>query len=453
MLLGLFARAAERPNFLLILADDLTWSDLAFAGNPDVRTPHLDHLREESLWLKSMFTPATTCSPTRNALYTGLFPIRSGAYPNHAWVEDGTRSLFTHLKEAGYRVALQNKEHVGPKPSYPYQHMDGADDLTETRSFLSKDPEQPWLLVYASNDPHSPWNRGPQYDPEKIKIPPYLHDNPQTRRQRAKYYGEVSQLDQQVGNLMKLLEETDQADHTVVIFLSEQGSSFPYGGKWLLYDNGIRSTTLVRWPGVVKPGSTSSALLQYTDVTPTLLSIAGIDPSHLTVGRPLADGSDGFDGKDFTAVLKGDDQPIHSYIFAQHTTLGIYGAKEPYPMRAVRDARFKYIRNLAPENTYEIGGIHHSQPLQSWIKDAKKNPDLKRKVDFLYHRPAEELYDLENDPLEEHNLAGQPEFADTQKSLSTALDAWMKRQGDRGMATEKDARQHQDERFRKGNKK
>ncbi|GAA5480953.1 sulfatase family protein [Haloferula sargassicola] len=449
LLLALGVRAAERPNFLLMVADDLTWSDLGFAGNTDVRTPHLDSLRKEGMWLTRMFTPATTCSPTRNALYTGLFPIRSGAYPNHAWVENGTRSVFTHLKEAGYRVALQNKEHVGPKASYPYEHIEGADDLTQTRAFVDRNADQPWFLVFASNDPHSPWTRGPKYDPARIKVPPYLHDNAQTRKQLARYYGEVSKLDQQVGDLLKLLDETQQADNTVVIFVSEQGSSFPYGGKWLLYDNGIRATTLVRWPGRVAPGSSSDVLLQYTDITPTVLSIAGIDPASISPGRPDSAEKLGFDGKDFTSILCGGNDPLHDFIYAQHTTVGIFGFSEPYPMRAVRDRRFKYIRNLVPENTYEINGIHRSQPLKSWKKDAANDPELQKKIDFLYHRPGEELYDLESDPLEQHNLAGDPEFATRKAKLSEALDAWMKQQGDRGMATEKEARHHQDSRFRK----
>ncbi len=123
---------ATRPNFLLIIADDLCRRDLGYEGNTEVKTPNLDELCTESMHLRRMFNPATTCSPTRHALYTGLYPIRSGAFPNHTRVYDGTKSLFTHLKEAGYRVALQNKQHVGPPASFPYEHIEGADDLTDT---------------------------------------------------------------------------------------------------------------------------------------------------------------------------------------------------------------------------------------------------------------------------------------------------------------------------------
>ncbi|MCA9242123.1 MAG: sulfatase, partial [Planctomycetales bacterium] len=332
------AAAGEQPNFLLIVADDLTWRDLGYEGNQEVHTPNLDRLCQESMHLSGMFTPATTCSPSRHALYTGLFPIRSGAYPNHTRVYDGTKSMFTLLKEAGYRVALQNKTHVGPPASFPFERIQGADDLTATEVFLRRDDAQPWLLVYASNDPHGPWTRGPKkrFDPAKLTVPSYLHDNQVTRNQLAAYYAEVSKLDNQVGALLKLLDDCGASDNTLVMFVSEQGSSFPYGGKWSVYDNGIRASTLVRWPGKVEPGSSSAALLQYVDVAPTFLEAAGVDPTQVDVHCPDARGASGFDGRSFLKVLTGQEQAFRDYVFAQHTNVGIHGFREPYPMRAVR---------------------------------------------------------------------------------------------------------------------
>ncbi len=431
-------RAAERPNFLLIIADDLCWRDLGYEGNKEVHTPNLDRLRKESMQLRGMFTPAPTCSPTRHALYTGLYSMRSGAYPNHTRVYDGTKSVFTHLKAAGYRVALQNKEHVGPAPSFPYEHIKGADDLTPSKEFINRDKAQPWLLVFASNDPHGPWTRGPKdlYDPKKLTVPPYLHDNETTRKLLADYYAEITKLDEQVGGLLKLLEETKQEKDTLVMFISEQGSSFPYGGKWSLYDNGIRISTLVRWPGKVKPGSHSEALMQYVDVTPTFLAAAGIDPQKVDVGCPDVNGKKGFDGQSFLEVLQGKTDKLRDYVFAQHTTVGINGYKEPYPIRAVRDTRYKYIRNLAPENTYSIGGIHKGQPIESWQADATGNPQLTARVDWLFHRPAEELYDLQTDEYEFKNRADDPKLAAIKQRLAKELDGWIQQQGDRGMATE-----------------
>jgi N-sulfoglucosamine sulfohydrolase len=432
------AHAADRPNFLLMIADDMTWSDLGYEGNREVHTPNLDQLCRESLHLRGMYAPATTCSPVRHALYTGLYPVRSGAFPNHTRVYDGTKSVFTLLKDAGYRVALQNKSHVGPPASFPYEAIRGADDLTATEAFIRRDKDQPWLLAYCSNDPHGPWTRGPRdrYDPAKVTVPPYLHDNGTTRGLLAAYYAEITQFDTQVGNLLKLLDDAGQADNTLVMFVSEQGSSFPYGGKWSVYDNGIRVSTLVRWPGKVKPGTQSDALVQYVDVVPTFLAAAGLDPSTVDVGCPDAHGKTGFDGRSFLDVLTGKADSFREYVFAQHTTVGIIGFQEPYPMRAVRDARYKLILNLAPENTYTIGGIHKGQPIESWQEDAKSDPALAARVQWLFRRPAEELYDLETDPHEMKNLADDPNCGAIKTRLRRQLDEWMTQQGDRGLETE-----------------
>ena len=434
---------ATQPNFLIIMADDLCWRDLGYEGNTDVKTPYLDQLRLESIHLMAMFTPASMCSPCRHALYTGLNPVRSGAYPNHTRVYEGTKSIFTHLKERGYRVALQNKGHIGPQSSFPYEYIQGADDLSQTKQFVERKSDQPWLLVFASNDPHGPYTRGPSYDPATISVPPYLHDNATTRSILAKYYGEISQLDQQVGALLKVVHESGQDDDTVVLFLSEQGSGLPYGGKWSLYDNGIRVSGLVRWPGKIRPGSETEALMQYVDVAPTLLDAAGIDPETIDPNCPDAFGNRGFDGKSFLKVLLGEEEELNSYIFAEHTTVGINGYLEPYPIRAVRDKRYKFIRNLASKNTYSIGGIHKGEPFTSWKADAANNPILAQRVQWLSHRPTEELYDLQTDPLETRNLAKDPAFSKIKSRLASELNRWMKQQGDHGLATEELAKTRQ----------
>ena len=435
------ATAAEpaRPNFLLIIADDLNGSDLGCMGSPDVKSPPIDRLASEGINLRRMFTPAPTCSPLRHALYTGLFPVRSGAYPNHTMAYDGTRSIFGHLRDRGYRVGLQNKSHVAPAASFPYEVIStNADDVAAFRRFITRDATQPWLAVFASNDPHSPWDRGPRdlYDPARITVPPYLHDNAVTRRNLAAYFAEISALDRQVGDCLAALDASGQRENTVVVFLSEQGSSFPYGGKWSLYDTGIRGAAFVRWPGRIRAGSASDALLQYVDVVPTLLEIAGVDPRTIDTGCPDADGKRGFDGKSFLTVLLGSAVRLRDVVFAQHTTVGINGYQEPYPIRSARDARYKYIRNLAPENTYTISGIHRGEIIESWQADARGNPSLAARVAWLFKRPAEELYDLEVDPLESRNLAGDPALATVKTRLGSALDAWMRQQGDKGMETE-----------------
>jgi len=440
------APAAARPNLLILIADDLNLHDLGCMGNPDVKSPNIDRLSREGMTLRGMYTPAPTCSPCRHALYTGLFPIRSGAYPNHTRAYDGTASIFTHLKALGYRVGLQGKTHVGPPATFPWEYIHANPDNAEAfAAFITRNKSQPWLAVLASHDPHSPWTRGPKdlYKPETLKIPPYLHDNALTRKNLADYYAEITQLDTQVGACLKAVEESGQAGSTLVLFLSEQGSSFPYGGKWSLYDNGIRVASFARWPGRIKPGSASDALMQYVDVPPAFLEAAGADPTKIDTGCPDANGNRGFDGRSFLPVLLGKADKLRDYVFAQHTTVGIIGYKEPYPMRSVCDGRYKLVRNLAPDNTYWIAGIHGTGIFKSWEQDAASDPRLAERVKWLSHRPAEELYDLQADPYDMKDLAADPKFADIKARLARELNAWMAQQGDKGMETELKAKSRQ----------
>lgn len=448
------AASLDRPNFLLIVADDLNWRDLGCTGNPDVKTPNIDRLAGESMALRGMFTPAPTCSPCRHALYTGLFSVRSGAYPNHTMVKTGTKSIFTHLKEMGYRVGLQAKTHVNPRESFPFEYISkDADDAEAFAGFIGRDPSQAWLAVFASHDPHGPWNRGPKnlYDPSKLILPPWMHDNQETRDAVAAYYGEVSQLDAQVGACLKAVADTGQRNDTLVMFLSEQGSSFPYGGKWSLYDTGMRIAAFVRWPGKVKPGSTSDALMQYVDVPPTFIDAAGGNPSQIDTGCSTPNGDRTFDGRSFLNVLLGKSDKLRDHVFSQHTTVGINGYRQPYPIRAVRDVRYKYIRNLTPKNEYWITGIHGNKILKSWQRDAVDNEKLAGRVDWLFHRPAEELYDMEQDPFEMSNLAENPRFEGIKARLSRELNQWMTQQGDRGLETELKAMSRQPRALKRAN--
>ncbi len=440
------ARAAERParearpNFLIVIADDLNWRDLGVTGNREVQTPRIDAFAREGLHLRGMFTPSPTCSPARHALYTGLFPVRSGAYPNHTMVDPTTRSVFTHLNALGYRTALLGKQHVHPPQSFPFENIgDDADDAAALARFVARDPAQPWLAVVASTDPHTPWTRGPKdlYDPAKLTLPPWLHDNRETRAALAAYYAEITQFDRQVGAVLDVLERTGQAGNTLVLLLTEQGSQMPGGGKWTLFDNGIRVSAFARWPGKIAPGTASDALMQYVDVPPTFLAAAGVDPRAIDTGcADPGGGGNGFDGRSFLDVLLGRTNRHRDHVFAQDTAVGVTGNRNPFPKRAVRDDRYKLIRNLAPENEWWILGIHGGEIFKSWVRDAAGNPALAERVRGLSHRPAVELYDLREDPLETRNLAGDPAYAAIGRRLGSELDAWMKQQGDRGLATE-----------------
>ena len=436
-----------KPNILIILADDLHWRDLGTTGNPDVYSPNIDQLARDGMRLNGFFASSAVCSPLRHALYTGLYPVRSGAYPNHTMVDPETRSVFHHLKDLGYRVGLLGKTHISPAVAFPFENISSRTaEIDEAAAFFNRDEQQPWFMVFASNEPHAPWRSGPRerYDANKLTLPSWLHDNQVTRNALADYYAEISALDEQVGRLLQFIEAAGQASRTMVWFFSEQGSQLPYGGKWSLYDNGIRVAGFVRWPGHIPSDSSTNAMLQYIDVVPTLVEIAGGNPQESDTGRAGApDGKRGFDGRSFLPVLKGDRSVHRQYVFAQHTTVGVFGYREPYPSRAVRDERYKLIRNLASENEFWINGIHDHAVYKSWQEDAANDPRLARRVEFLSHRPAVELYDLKNDPFEQHNLVGQTEYRKIESRFGKELDSWMQQQGDLGLETELKAKSRQ----------
>ena len=441
------SRRARRPNLLLFLADDMTYHDLGCYGNAEVHTPNLDRLAEEGMRFERAFNSSPMCAPTRMSLYTGLHPVRNGAYPNHSRVHPQVQSLPHYLKALGYQTALLGKRHEAPAENFPFtylggRHHDGGDgidlDLVKSRAFIEENADTPWCLVVSSNQPHTPWNRGQSgaYAPDALTLPPYLVDTPETREALARYYAEVRYLDGQVGRVLQDLAETGQEENTLVLFLSEHGSNFPHC-KWTCYDTGVRSAALVRWPGRVSADRTSAAMIQYVDVLPTLLDVVG--------GAP---GGYDFDGKSFLPILTGERDGHHDYAFSLQTSKGIYNGPAAYGIRTVRSRRYRLIWNLNGENEFQNLVTRGFAPYQSWERKAVAgDPFAQKRVRWYRKRPAFELYDLQHDPYELDNQAEVPAYRPVRNRLKAELDRWMAQQGDRGTATERAALQRQSERW------
>lgn len=424
------AASAAPPNVVIVIADDMAWNDCGAYGSKQVRTPNIDRLAKQGMTFTQAFTATAMCSPTRQQLFTGIFPVRNGAYPNHSRVKAGTKSIVHHLKALGYRVGLVGKRHFGPRQSFPFAK--GSEE------FVTANRKQPFCLVVASKHPHSPWNAGPgDYDPRKLEIPPQLVDNAETRKSLAAYFSEITAFDSEVGRWMQVVSKAGLDKDTVFVVTTEQGPQFP-GGKWTCYDYGLHVGLIIRWPGRVKPGSKSDALVQYVDILPTLIEAAGGKPGSIDTARPGApDGGRGFDGRSFLSVLEGKAKSHNKYVYGVHTTKGIIAGK-PYPIRSVRDRRYRYIRNLMSKETFQnvVTERDANGYWNAWVRDAKTNANAARLVKRYRQRPAEELYDLQNDPQELNNLAADPKQAARIKQMRAKLDAWMKQQGDAGIKTE-----------------
>lgn len=439
-------RAAKQPNILLIVADDLTFRDIEPYGSSQVRTPNLARLAREGMCLDNMFTSSAMCNPSRQQLYTGMYPVRNGAYPNHSQVYPGTKSVAHHLQSLGYATALLGKRHYGPDASFPFEYLGGRDhdggegqdiDLQLAGRFMQRSGDKPYFLVVTSNQPHGPLNRGNQaaYPASKIQVPPGLVDTKETRRELANYYAEVSYLDSLVGVCLNLVEQSGEKDNTLVLFTSEQGSGLPFA-KWTCYDSGLKTAFIARWPGHIKAGSRSAAMAQYVDVVPTLIELAGGDPASFKTGRKDARGQAGFDGQSFKKVLLGQSGQLRSYVFGVHTTRGIIKGSEAYPIRSARSGKYLYIHNLnhgQPFSNVVTNGALYA----SWLKTGNSR-DQARALWYV-QRSEEELYDVEQDPYQLVNLAGKPALQPVQQELKKQLAAWMQQQGDLGLETEMQA--------------
>ena len=434
----------DRPNIVMCIADDQGWHDAGCYGNPDVKTPNIDRLAAEGMRFDRAFTATAMCAPTRQQLYSGVFPVRNGAYPNHSRVHAGTKSVVHHLTALGYRVGLAGKTHFGPRESFPFERVSPKD----VGGFITRDKHQPFCLVYTSHSPHLPWSAGDSkaYDPASLKLTPDRIDTPQLRASLCKYYAEITSFDGEVGAVMAAVKSAGVDADTMFICTSEQGPPFLHG-KWTCYDGGLRVGFVVRWPRRVKAGSVAKAMVQYVDVTPTLVEAAGGDPTKIDTGRRGApDGGTGFDGRSFLGVLEGKADTHNEYVYGVHTTRGIINGSECYPIRSIRSETHKYIRNLNHQTPFRNilqRATSADDYWVSWVGKAKTDPAAAKLVGLYINRPAEELYDLAKDPYELNNIAADPARAKIKADLSKRLDVWMAQQGDKGNATEMQAKTRQ----------
>lgn len=432
------AADAERPNVLIIMADDCTYNDLPVYGGQNAKTPHIDRLASEGLVFNRAFLAEAMCQPCRAELYSGLYPMTNGCAWNHSASHADIDSMPDYLGSAGYRVGIAGKVHVQPKQAFPFEMVQGFDkscvrsptnehDLGAVREFIGRD-SQPFCLVVALVEPHVPWVMGDasQYPPGKLKLPPNIADTDTTRDAFSRYLAEITYMDSQVGELLTALDESGKDRETLVLFTSEQGSQFP-GNKWTNYNTGVHTALIARWPGIVPAGKRTEALVQYADVLPTLTDFAGIR----FIRNP-------FDGSSFSGVLLGKQPQHRNYVFGVHNNIP---EGPSYPIRSITDGRYHLVKNLSPENLYiekHLMGIRGDGKLnnrywQSWVFDSFQNEKALRLIQRYQRRPAVELYDLQDDPYEMTNLAERSEMSDKRAQLSEELDRWLNAQADPGV--------------------
>jgi len=426
--------AAKGPNFMFIIADDCTYRDIGCYGG-QAHTPNIDKLATEGMRFENCFQAAPMCSPTRHNVYTGLYPVKSGAYPNHTFVRPGVRSIVHYLKPLGYRVALNGKRHIAPRDAFPFEYggKQKNPDMAFADTFIGQcaRSDTPFCIFQCSNEPHTPWNKGDpsRYDPAKFKLPPYFVDTPETREALSRYMAEITYFDDQVGQSLALLDKHGVADNTLVIVVSEQGSSFPFG-KWTCYDTGLQSAFIARWPGKIPAGTVNEAMIEYVDVAPTFIEAAGGSPPAV------------LDGQSLLPVLTAGKQHHKGFVFGEMTTRGIINGSDYYGIRSIRSGQYKYIWNFTPEVPFQ-NVCTNTDIFKSWQAKAVTDPCAAELVRRYQHRPEEELYAIGDDPFEIKNLADDPALDQVKQDLRRRLVAWMKSTGDRGQQTELEANNRQ----------
>lgn len=418
-------RKANKPNIVIFLSDDHGYDDAGVYGNEQIMTPNIDRLAKEGLTFTHAFAASPLCSPSRCVIETGLMPFRNGAHKFGTPIRDDIKTMPEYFKELGYYTAEIGKFHHGPPNKFPYDFIDGDENIAE--SFIREyTGDRPLFLMVCTHPPHTPWVENRVYDPNEIILPPNFIDTPETREDRAKYYSDVTLMDSILGNVYSALEEQDMLNNSMFIYTTDQGANWPFG-KWTLYDAGLRVPFIARWPGEIKPGSKTDAMIDLSDMLPTCIEVAGgVAAEYL-------------DGQSIMGVLKGKTKQHREVVFGTHTgnDNGGLGVWNHCPTRMIRTEQYKYILNLEPDTSFTThitgspqNSVHYLSFWKTWEKEAETDERAYQIVNKYLHRPLEELYDLHADPFEMNNLVNDPGHYDLLSSLKEQLSQWRKAQGD-----------------------
>jgi N-sulfoglucosamine sulfohydrolase len=415
--------AQQPPNIILIIADDVGWNDLGCYGNQVVSTPNIDRIAREGMIFTNAFLTTSSCSPSRCSIITGRYPHNTGAAELHTPLPESQIPFPLLLREAGYYTVQAGKSHFG-KPALrcfdrAYEMEEGGVGGEErwVRCLQEIPSNRPFFAWFAAVDAHRDWQHdqyGVTPNPEQITVPPYLVDCPATRRDLGSYYHEISRWDHYIGEVQEELEQQGIAENTVIIIMSDNGMPFPRA-KTRLFDSGIKTPLIIRWPASVQPGMTSSALVSAVDIAPTIIDLAGI-------GMP-----EYFQGKSIKALLHTREHSFRRYVYAEHNWHD-YEAHE----RMVRSLNYLYIRNNRPE-------LSNGGPADSKRSASQSALDSVRQLglltaaqtdNFITPRPVEEIYDLRTDPDQLCNVASIPSLRDTLQFYRHLLDLWIRDTGD-----------------------
>lgn len=414
----------NKPNIVLIIADDVSWDDLGCYGNKDVKTPNIDRLASQGIRFDNFFLTASSCSPSRNSIITGRYPHNTGACELHTEPPSEMVSFPEILKQNGYYTAHSGKFHMG---KYAMRGFDvstqgkevgdgGEEKWLET---IQKRPkEKSFFMWFASHDAHRPW--GPNsfsgtHDSINITPPDYLANGQKTKTDLTHYYDEIKRLDDFIGLIVAKLDSQNVLNNTLILIMADNGRPFPHS-KTRVNDRGLKSPFIVYWPGGIgKEAKNCNALVSAIDIAPTILDLAQINiPEQIQ-------------GVSFTSLLKNPSARFRNFVFGEHNWHD-YEAHE----RMVRTPDYLYILNSRPQFTNLGPADAVGSPSFAELDEQKKENKLTARQEeiFIAPRPVEELYFNKEDSDQFSNLAFTEKYDTIRENLRNVLIEWMKETGD-----------------------
>ena len=444
------ARAADRLNLLLLTVDDMSADSIgAFGCRLADTTPNIDRLAKEGLRFTRAHVQVGNCMPSRNVMWSGRYPHNNGVEGFYQVKNPGYPVLVDLMKDAGYFTAIRHKVSHST-PYHPYAWDLVLDTLPDGTKAHVKDPVsygvstsrgiraaradgKPFCLVINIADPHKPFHaqgkdgrtvpdpHAPSkvFAPDEMPIPGFLFHDAVVRKELAHYYSSVRRADDGVGNVLRAIQESGEADNTLVMFLSDHGMPLPFA-KTQLYHHSTHTPLAIRWPGVTRTGSVDDThMVSAVDFLPTLLDVVG-------VAHP-----EGLDGRSFAPLLAGETQAGRDKVIKEYNE---NAGRSRDPMRAVQTKRLLYLFNPWSNGervmaTATTGTPTYRRMAQRALTDAT----IAARHDLYRYRVVEELYDIVDDPDCLVNLIDVPAQQQELAELRTALEAWMVETGDHAL--------------------
>jgi N-sulfoglucosamine sulfohydrolase len=413
--------AGDKPNIVWIMMEDWGY-ELSCYGAKGVHTPNIDHFAAAGIRYTNSFCTAPVCSPSRSAMITGFYQNYIGANQHRTEgpgfekksLPYGIKPITHLLEEAGYYTCLMETRKTD------------CNFLTDKPLFMGEDwskraEGQPFFAQITYGGTHRKWLRDPErpIDIADVELPPYYPDHPLAKRDWANGLEAAQRVDRQIGEILQRLEDEGLAENTLVFIIGDNGRCMPRG-KQFLYDGGIQVPILVRWPGYIKPGQVSADMVMTIDISATILEAAGINPGYETHGKSLL----------------GKEIKKRKYIFAARDKMD----DTHDAMRAIRSAEYKLIHNLMPERAYCQYNRYKeaSYPVLALLNVLNLKGELPpEQAAFMSPvKPEFELYDMQADPFELKNLAGEPAYAKVKAALLDDLNKWREAINDAGVSDE-----------------